>query len=232
MIAKDLMSAPVVSIGPDTPVADIAALLTQHHISGVPVVEQGRVVGIVNEMDLLHRYEIGTERASTDPGWWARLFGPDRAPSDYVKSHAVRAQDVMNRTIVSVAEDTPLATIASLFDARTVRRVCVVRNDELTGVITRADLVRAVAAKARSAPEVQPGSDEAIRAQLLAELQRQRWWWPDWSGVTVEDGVVTFLGIVRTEDERAAARVAAENVAGVRRVDDRRQRLDELPLGL
>lgn len=232
MIAKDLMSAPVIGIAPDTPVSDVAALLAKHHISGVPVLEQGHVVGIVNEMDMLHRYEIGTEkRASSDPGWWARLFGPDRAPSDYVKSHGVRAQDVMNRTIVSVPEDAPLTTIASLFDARTVRRVCVVRNGELIGMITRADLVRAVA-KARSAPEAQPGSDEAIREQLLAELQRQRWWWSDWSSVTVEDGVVTFLGVIRTEDERAAARVAAENVPGVRRVDDHRKRLDELPLGL
>jgi CBS domain-containing protein len=229
MIARDIMSTPVVSVVPGTPVPDVAALLARHRISGVPVLEQGRLVGVVNEMDLLHRHEIGTEQFSDAGPWWMRLFGSEPGPSHYVKSHAKTARDVMTRSVDSVVEVTPLSEIAARFDSRGVRRVCVVRDGELIGVITRADIVRAVATSAPRRRAERARADEAIRCELLAELTRQWWWRPEWSLVTVNDGVVQFNGVIDAPEERASARVAAENVPGVRAVEDRRRRFADLP---
>jgi CBS domain-containing protein len=232
MIAKEIMSTPVVSVAPETPVSGVAALLAHHRISGVPVLERGRLVGVVNEMDLLHRHEIGTEQIAWAGPWWVRLIRSEPGPSHYVKSDAKRARDVMTRAVVSVVEDAPLSEIAARFDSRTVRRVCVVRQGKLIGVITRADIVRAVAAKAQGVRDDRPLTDDAIRSRLLDELSRQWWWQPDWSIVTVNDGVVRFTGVIATPDERASARVAAENISGVRAVEDHRRRFADLPRNL
>jgi CBS domain-containing protein len=232
MIARKIMSTPVVSVAPDTPVSDVAESLARHRISGVPVLERGRLVGVVNEMDLLHRHEIGTEQIVETGPWWIRLFRAEPGPSHYVKSHANRARDVMTRAVDSVVPEAPLAEIAARFDSRAVRRVCVVEQDKLIGVITRADIVRALAASARRRRDERPRADNAIRSELLAELTHQWWWRPDWSIVTVDDGVVRFSGVVDTPEERASARVAAENIPGVRAVEDRRRRFADLPRGL
>jgi CBS domain-containing protein len=232
MVAKDIMSTPIISVAPDTSVSEVAALLADQHISGVPVLEQGRLVGVVNEIDLLHRHELGTEQLPPVDPWWVRLFRADRALSHYVKSHAVKASDVMTRAVVSVSEDASLPEIASLFDSRAVRRVCVAREGRVVGIITRADLVRAMAANARPPRDERPLTDDAIRKDLLAELAKQRWWRPEWSAVTVEEGVVRFHGAIDTAEERVAARVAAENIPGVRKVEDHRERFADLPRSL
>lgn len=232
MIAKDIMSTPVISVAPETPVSEVAALLAGHRISGVPVVERGRLVGVVNEMDLLHRREIGTELPPAADPWWVRLFRADPAPSHYVKSHAKTASDVMTRAVVAVGEDAPLSEIAGLFESRAVRRVCVIQERKVTGIITRADIVRAFAAKAERPRDERPLADDVIRSELLAELTRQRWWRPEWSIVTVDDGVVQFRGVIDTPEEKAAARVAAESIPGVRGVEDHRARLADLPWSL
>lgn len=230
LLAKDIMSVPVMSVGPDTPVTEVAALLSSQRISGVPVIQNGQVVGVVNEMDLLHRHEIGTEDASPQ-SWWSRLFRSDRAPSRYVKSHALQAKDVMTHLVTTIAEDTAVSRIAALFDSRTIRRLLVVRAEKVIGIVTRANLVQALVANASSHRGEQSDSDDAIRRELVAELERQPWWQPDWSVVTVEDGVVQFRGVIDTEDEKRAARVAAESVSGVRRVEDLRLRYADLPSG-
>ena len=230
LLAKDIMSMPVISVAPDTPVAKIAALLSSQRISGVPVIKNGQLMGVVNEMDLLHRHEIGTEDAPTQP-WWARLFGGDPAPSHYVKSHALQAKDIMTRPVTTVSEDTALSKIATLFDSRAIRRLPVVREGKVIGIITRANLVQALAANASTDRAEQSKSDEAIRRELVTELERQRWWRPDWAVVSVEDGVVQFRGVIDTQEEKRAARVAAENVSGVRKVEDLRQRYIEVTNG-
>ena len=230
LLAKDIMSMPVISVAPDTPVAKIATLLSSQRISGVPVIKNGRLMGVVNEMDLLHRHEIGTEDAPTQP-WWARLFGGDPAPSHYVKSHAWQAQDIMTRPVTTVSEDTALSKIATLFNSRAIRRLPVVREGKVIGIITRANLVQALAANASTDRAEQSKSDEAIRRELVTELERQRWWRPDWAVVSVENGVVQFRGVIDTQEEKRAARVAAENVPGVRKVEDLRQRYIEVTNG-
>lgn len=222
MNAKDIMTAPAITITPDTPVHEIAELLLERRISGVPVVVGGELVGMVDEGDLLRRHEIGTDAYTPERSWWARLTERDQFPGDYVTSHASKAGDLMSRKMVSVTEDTPARQLASIFAARDIRRIPVLRDKQLVGIVTRADLIRALALATRDLEAPHAQSDEAIRAGLLRELERQRWWRPDWSAVYVRDGVVHYRGLTRSDDERQAARVAAENVPGVRSVEDDR----------
>ncbi len=231
LLAKDIMSKPVISVEPDTPVAKIAALLSTQRISGIPVIKNGQLMGVINEMELLHRHEIGTDEPPVQP-WWARLFSGDHSSSHYVKSHALRAKDIMTRPVTTVTEDTALSKIAAFFDSRAVRRLPVVRDGKVIGIITRANLVQAVAANASGDRAEQSKSDEAIRQELVTELERQPWWHRDWAVVTVADGVVQFRGVIDSQEEKRAARVAAENVSGVRKVEDLRQRYADITSGL
>lgn len=218
MKASDVMTSPVITVGPDTAVRHIAGLLFEHRISAVPVLEKGKLVGIVSEGDLLHRHEISTDRSARS--WWLQLFSADQSIADYVRSHATRARDIMTREVVTVTPDTPLAEIATLLEKRGIKRVPVLRDGRLAGIVSRSNLVQALAAKGRLMNTGDSG-DGAIRARLSAELERQSWW-PTASNVIVTDGVVHYFGLVESEGQRQPARVAAENVPGVRRVEDHR----------
>lgn len=223
MKASDIMTSPVITAGPDTPVAEIATLLFRKHISALPILDEGRLAGMVSEGDLLHRQEIGTDRHARAGSWWLRLFGEDRSASEYVKSHAREARDVMTREVVSVTPDTPVAAIADLLETRGIKRVPVLRGGALVGIVSRANLVQAMALAAHPEKRIHPGSDDAIRGRLLTELERHSWWRPTRSSVLVKEGVVHYWGTIDSEDERDAARVAAQNIAGVHGVDDRRR---------
>jgi CBS domain-containing protein len=229
MKAKDIMTTPVITVGPDTPVSEIAALLFERRISALPVVEDGRLVGVVSEADLLHRHEIGTDRSAQSGSWWLRLFSADRSIEEYIKSHARKARDVMTREVVSVAPDAAAAEIATLLETRGIKRLPVVDDGKLAGIVSRADLVRVLAEAPQAAARVTPPSDTAIRGRLLAELQRQAWWRRGISTLQVIDGVVTYRGTVESAQERDAARVAAENIPGVRGVEDFRPLMRDLP---
>ncbi len=228
MKAREIMTTPVITVGPDTPVSEIAALLFERRISALPVVEDGRLVGVVSEADLLHRHEIGTD-CIVQSSWWLRLFSADRSIGGYIKSHARQARDVMTREVVSVAPDTAAAEIATLLETRGIKRVPVVDGGKLAGIVSRADLVQALAQVPKAAVRVTPPSDAAIRGRLLAELQRQAWWRRGISSVQVTDGVVSYRGTVESAEERDAARVAAENIPGVRSVEDFRPLMRDLP---
>lgn len=224
MIAKDIMSAPVVTVGPDTRISEIVDLLGRRRIGGVPVVGQGRVVGIVSEGDLMHRHEIGTDRSTLERSWWRQVFGRTDRAAEYIKTHALRARDIMTPNPVTVVESSPLAQIVSILDEHRFGRLPVLRDGELVGIVTRADLVAALGQRDGQGQVAQLQTDEQIRTRLVAELRRQPWWHPEWSTVWVNDGVVCYEGLVDSVDERRAARVAAENVPGVRAVLDRRSR--------
>ena len=151
-------------------------------------------------------------------------MGAGSQSAAYVKTHGEYARDFMNPEVVSVSEDTPIAAVASIFNARHIRRVPVLRGPQLVGIITRADLIRALASRKKtplSAPET---TDEAIRVRLVDELRRQTWWQPQASAVFVANGVVQYVGRYESEDDRHAARVVAENIPGVRGVSDGRMR--------
>lgn len=229
MNAEDIMTSNVITVTPETLVGELATLLFAHRISAVPVVDSGRLVGIVSEADLLHRYEIGTDWVLDGDRWWKRLFRIDRSPEEYVRSHARHARDIMTRNVVTVAPDTCLAEIATLLEERRIKRVPVVQVERLVGIVSRSDLVQALAAAKRANWKTGPLTDEAIRRLVLAELRRQSWWRTDRSNVTVQEGVVTYAGLIELENERIAARVAAETVPGVRGIVDRRLAYADLP---
>ena len=220
MKASDIMTSPVITVGPDTAVRHIAGLLFEHRISALPVIENSKLVGIVSEADLLHRHEIGTDR-SRSGSWWLQLFSADRSVGDYVRSHATRARDIMTRDVVTVSPDTPVAQIATLLERRGIKRVPVLQGGRLAGIVSRSNLVQALADKGRQMNAGDSG-DGAIRVRLSAELERQPWWRATTSNIIVTDGVVHYFGMMDSEEERQAARVAAENVPGVRRVEDHR----------
>jgi CBS domain-containing protein len=230
MKASDIMSSPVITAGPGTPVSEIAALLFRNHISAVPILDEGRLVGMVSEGDLLLRQEIGTDRPARAGSWWLRLFAEDRAASEYVKSHARHAHDVMTRDVVSITPDTPVAEIAALLAARGIKRVPVLRGGTLVGIVSRANLVQALALAEHPAQRIHPSGDDAIRGRLLSELEGHSWWQPTRSSVVVKEGVVHYWGTIDSEDERDAARVAAESISGVHGVDDRRRLFQPLPM--
>jgi CBS domain-containing protein len=205
-------------------------LLFERRISAVPIVDKGRVVGIVSEANLLRRYEIGTDRARSGESWWMKLFSANRsAEEQYVRSHARQARDIMTREVATVAPDTSLGEVATLLEKRRIKRVPVLERGRLVGIVSRSDLVHALASANRAGREAGPITDEAIRRRLLAELERQEWWRGELSSVVVEKGVVTYRGVMEFEQQRVAARVAAETVRGVRRVVDRRLVFRDLP---
>jgi CBS domain-containing protein len=218
MRAKDIMTTPVVSIEPSASVRELAQLLRDRRISGVPVVANGAVVGMVSEGDLLRRHEIGTDRY--DRRWWPRLSA--RTGADYVRSHARRAADIMSRPVVCVAENTPVSQIVSLFEKKRIRRVPVTRNRHLVGLVSRADVVSALLKTRRTVAQLATG-DAAIQRRLDDELAGQPGWQRYSSGATVAGGVVHYWGLLDSEEEKQAARVCAENIAGVRAVIDHRK---------
>ncbi|MEO8524445.1 MAG: CBS domain-containing protein [Caldimonas sp.] len=227
MKASDLMTTPVISVGPDAHIASIISVLLDRRISGVFVVDAGTLVGSVGEGELLHRHEIGTQDSFAPKNWWWRFVGSGSPSTAYVRTHGEHARDLMNTEVVSVSEDTPIAAVASIFNARHVRRVPVLRGEELVGVITRADLVRALASRKTTHPSVPQSNDETIRVRLLADLREQPWWQPQASAVFVSNGVVKYVGRYESDADRQAARVAAENTPGVRGVSDSRMRASD-----
>ena len=230
MRAIDVMTTGVITVDPDTSVQAVAKLLSERGISGVPVVDTAdRLVGIVSEGDLLHRVETGTERvAGRRRSWWLDTIASDQELArDYIKSHGRTAKDVMTREVISVTETTDLADVAMLLDTKRIKRVPVLRDGKLVGIVSRANLVRALAAS-KTDPAAEPATDDrTIRAMLLAELMGQEWfktqdWFKIWAAdVIVRDRVVHFwLAANQSEEERRALRVAALNVAGVQRVEE------------
>jgi CBS domain-containing protein len=223
MRAMDVMTTNVITVGPNTSVQEVATLLSERGISGVPVVDaQDRVVGIVSEGDLLHRVETGTERrVQRRRSWWLDRIGSDEdLARDYVKSHGRTVKDVMTREVISVTDTTELADIATLLETKGIKRVPVVRDGKLVGIVSRANLVRALAAAGAQMTTEAAGDDRTIRAKLLAELKGQEWVHAWAADIIVRDGVVhLWCSDDRPEEERQALRVAAENIPGVRGVE-------------
>ena len=228
MRAADVMTTEVVSVDPDMSVQALAALLSERGISGVPVVDaDNRVVGIVSEGDLLHRVETGTERrlegrAGHRRSWWLDTIASDRELArDYVKSHGRTVKDVMTREVISVTDTTELADIATLLETKMIKRVPVVRDGKLVGIVSRANLVRALAAAGAQMTTEAAGDDRTIRAKLLAELKGQEWVHAWAADIIVRDRVVhIWFSDDQPREEQLTFRVAAENIPGVRRVEE------------
>ena len=215
MRAIDVMTSQVVTATPQMTVQDVAKLMINNRISGIPIVDADRqVVGIVTEGDLLRRAETGTERRHLRWGEW---FSPNsRLAAEYVKTHAKRVADIMTCEVVGVGEFATLGEIADVMETRRIKRVPVVHGGKLVGIVSRADLLRLLASGGVTASD----DDRAIRSRLFAELRNQKWSRLNEADIVVSDGVVHFWGVVGSEEERRALRIAAENTPGVRGVED------------
>ena len=215
--ARELMSRHVVAVGTDVSVRDAILLMLAHHVGGLPVVDaRGKLVGIVTEGDFLRRAEIGTEKKRGR--WLARLAGTDQVALDFVRQHGRKIGEIMSPTPVTIDEDTSLEQIVRLMESLDKKRFPVMRGDEIVGMITRADLMAAVARLSRGTGAC-ADTDDQIRSSVLAALSRASWR-PCALDVTVQDAVVTLQGTVKSDHQRKAAIIAAENVPGVRRVED------------
>jgi CBS domain-containing protein len=219
MKAQDIMTRDVATVSPDTSVRDIAALMMKKHISGVPVLaDDGSVVGIVSEGDLLHRAEVGTERRRK---WWFRTFADsDALAREYAKAHGLRARDVMSRYVVSVRADTELRDVADILDTQHIKRVPVLQEGRVVGVITRRDLVRALSQAQISKAEKKVGN-AALHRRLQDRIQAQPWINDSYINLTVSDGVVELWGFVVSTDQRNALRALVEETDGVSRIEDK-----------
>jgi CBS domain-containing protein len=227
MRARDIMTRNVITVSPDTRVADIAQLLAEKAVSGVPVVDGGKLVGVVSEGDLVRRSEIGTDRRTGS--WWLRLFRSD-TPFDFVKTHGRSARDIMTSPAVTVGEDAPLSEIADIFESKRIKRVPVVSGGKLVGIISRANLVRAIASAGEKAVAPAKPTDREIRDKLIGTLEAQGWWNKYVATINVSDGVVHYWGIAGGEGDRRAARIAAEGIPGVKAVQDHRVNYGMLPI--
>lgn len=219
MRARDIMTTDVLTVGSDTPIRRIAALLLDHRISAVPVVDANRrVVGIVSEADLMHRAEGGAARSRS--GWLELFTGASELARDFVKSHGPRAADVMTRPVVSVTEDVHVAEVARLLGARRIKRVPVLRGGKLVGIVSRADLLQSLA---RTRTERRPADDKTLRETIRRGLRAAPWANERMVNVVVDDGVVELLGFADSNEQRQAIRALAENAAGTHAVRDRLQ---------
>jgi CBS domain-containing protein len=219
MRAKDIMTRNVLTVRPDAKVQDIAKLFVEKHISGLPVVDAaGKLLGIVSEGDLMRRSETGTIGRRS---WWLEVFASrEDLAQTFVKMHAQSARDVMSSPAVTVEADTPLADVAKLLEQRRIKRVPVLFQGKLVGIISRANLMQAlVAAGGVAAAKIAP-SDEKIREQLLAKLAKETWADTSLKNIFVTNGVVHLWGIADSEEERRAMRIAAEEIPGVKGVED------------
>lgn len=218
MQASDIMVSLVITVTPGTTAKELAKLLVDRGPSAVPVVDnKGHLAGIVSEGDLLHHAEIGTYRQAPSGRLAPRI---DRAAgaAGFIKAYATKVADVMTRTVVTAAPDTQVQEIAVMMETNGVKRIPILRNGQLVGIVSRANLVQAVAASGVKL-EI-PMSDALIRERLMKQLQSEHWAHTMLLNATVSDGVVILWGLTASPLERQAIRTAAESMSGVVAVKD------------
>jgi len=217
MNAADVMTTKVITVTPESSIEDAAKLMLQYRISGLPVLDQkGGLVGIITEGDFLRRGETGTERRR--PRWLEFILGPGRLSSEYVQAHGRKIADVMTSDPISITEDVSLEDVVDALERHRVKRLPVMRDGKLVGIVSRANLVQALATVLPRAEGPRP-EDSEIRRQILEEIGRHPWG-GNLVNVTVRDGVAELWGTVLDNRERQALRVAVENVPGVAGIND------------
>ncbi len=217
MRAYQIMTRPVISVTPDTTIVDAANIMLQRHISGLPVIDTtGKLVGIISEGDFIRRSEIGTERKR---GKFLKfILGPGKAATDFVHEHGRKVSEIMTTEPLVIAEETPLEEIVALMEKNGVKRLPVTRGDKVVGIVSRANLLQAVASLAKDVPDP-TADDDHIRNRVIDTLAKYDWC-PFGLSVVVRDGIVHLTGVITEERSREAAIVATENISGVKKVHD------------
>jgi len=216
MRAHQIMTKNVITVTPRTSIEDAANIMLRNHISGLPVVEDGKLAGIVSESDFLRRAEIGTGRKRSP--FLQFLLGSGRAAADFVHERGRKIEDVMTLDPVTVEEEAPLEELVRLMEKKDIKRLPVMRGKDLVGIVTRSNLLQAVASLAHEIPDP-TADDDHIRDRILRQVDAMDWR-PMGFEVTVRNGVVHLHGIVTSDNAREATIVAAENTAGVKEVHD------------
>lgn len=227
MRASDVMTSNVISVTPDMTVREVARIFVDNGISGAPVVDpDGHVAGMISEGDLLRRSEIGTEERTRSS--WLDLWSASHEARDYIKTHAVKVRDVMASGVVSVRPETPLGEVAGILETRRIKRVPVMKAGRLVGIVSRANLVQALASVPDEPSTDVTLSDAEIRAMLMGELAGRKWSFAG-RNIVVTDGVVHLWGIFHSIEAVDAVRVAAQNIPGVKRVEDHTEPYPVMP---
>ena len=218
MQAGDVMTRDVATIRSDAAVLEAMRLMLDKRISGLPVVDAaGALVGIVTEGDFLRRAELDTGQRHAR--WLEFLLAPGRLAREFVGTHGRTVEEVMTRVTLTVAEDTPLAEAVQVMQDHHIKRLPVITEGRLAGIVSRADLLKAFIAATSKAVDVNT-SDAAIRERIAAEIHRQPWCPGAMTNVVVEQGSADLCGVIIDERMRDALRVLVENIPGVKRVND------------
>lgn len=219
MQASDVMTTKVITVGPNTGVQEVANILLANRISAVPVVgDYGELLGIVSEGDLMRRSETDTERHRS---WWLAMFTSDSTlVTEFTKSHAHKVTDIMTRDVITAEPDTSLGDIATLLEKNLIKRVPIVKDGKIVGIVSRANLLQALASVRTEIGASTAPDDSTIREEVMAHLRAPTWAGPFPLNVIVHDGTVELWGLVDSPGQKKALRVAAEETAGVRAVND------------
>ena len=217
MRAHQIMTRPVITVAPETTIVEAANTMLQRHVSGLPVVDTaGKLVGIISEGDFIRRSEIGTQRKR---GRFLKfILGSGKEATDFVHEHGRKIAEIMTPEPLTIDEDTSLEEIVELMETNNVKRLPVMRGDKLVGIVSRSNLLQAVASLARQIPDP-TADDDHIRNRIIDALEKKNWC-PFGLSVMVRDGIVHLSGIITEDRSRQATIVAAENVAGVKKVHD------------
>jgi len=219
MRASDIMVKDVIAVKPDNDIVDVAALLLTNRISAAPVVnDTGTLLGMISEGDLIRRSEAETEH---DRPWWLKLLmGRELLAAEFLRENSRKASDLMTRDVVSADPDTSVAEIATLLERHRIKRVPIVQNGAVVGIVSRANLIQALATFRQRALEPQPATDAELREQVVSRIKSEPWVRPSLINVTVTDGTVDLWGVVDSPTEKHALRVAVETTPNVKAVND------------
>jgi CBS domain-containing protein len=216
MKVGDIMSREVISIGPDEPVREIARLMLARRISGVPVVDaERRVLGVVSEGDLIRRPELETDQARG--GWLSLFVSGDESARDFIKSHGLKASEVMTQPAICATPDLPLAEVVRLMERHRIKRLPVTESGRLAGLVTRTDLLRALATRQAASPA--GVDDRQLRESIEAILRNENWAASAIVNVQVENGVAQLWGTVESPSQRDALILAVRGIPGIRDVE-------------
>jgi CBS domain-containing protein len=218
MKVSDVMTRRVISVTPEASIVEAIRLMTTNHISGLPVIDrEGKLVGMVSEGDFLRRAELATERHRSV--WFDAIFGPAQSATEFIHSHGLKVEEVMTRNPAFVLEDSSLAEVVHLMETRRIKRLPVLRGVQVVGIVSRANLLRALLSLHRATPTA--SMDEAsVRDRILSDIDEQSWSVGADLDVTVHDGVVDLWGRVTDLKQRDALKVLVETTPGVVRVED------------
>lgn len=198
MKVRELMTKNVVSVRPEAPLREAAALLVEHKVSGLPVVRGNEVVGVLSEADIVAKAAGGTEHG----GLLSWLFDPE--PREQ-KVDARMVGEAMSSPPITIAANRPVHEAARRMISESVNRLPVVEDGKLVGILTRADIVRAFTR-----------DDGELAAEIRDDILRRTFWVePGRVAVTVVDGRVTLTGEVDTEADTEMLPIFVSRVPGV-----------------